>query len=151
MLILTRYIGETIRIGDDVSLTVVGVQGNQVRIGADAPKEIAIHREEIYRRIQREKQGGNVEGNDYHKPSYDRQERHNRYDAQDKQERKEKPMAKGNGNSYNSAADDEFTPHPAGDLYRNQKNHGELSYPEAPKAPKMPKVIVKKRKLVDCA
>ncbi len=56
MLILTRRIGETLRIGDDVSLMVLGVQGNQVRIGADAPKEVAIHREEIYRRIQQEKQ-----------------------------------------------------------------------------------------------
>lgn len=55
MLILTRRIGETLRIGDDVSLMVLGVQGNQVRIGADAPKEVAIHREEIYRRIQQEK------------------------------------------------------------------------------------------------
>ncbi len=58
MLILTRRIGETLRIGDDVSLTVLGVQGNQVRIGADAPKEVAIHREEIYRRIQKEKNSG---------------------------------------------------------------------------------------------
>ncbi len=58
MLILTRRIGETLKIGDDVSLMVLGVQGNQVRIGADAPKHIAIHREEIYRRIQQEKQNG---------------------------------------------------------------------------------------------
>ena len=57
MLILTRRIGESLRIGDDVSLMVLGVQGNQVRIGADAPKEVAIHREEIYRRIQAEKAG----------------------------------------------------------------------------------------------
>jgi carbon storage regulator len=57
MLVLTRYIGETIRIGDDVSLTVLGVQGNQVRIGADAPKHVTVHREEIYNRILREKQG----------------------------------------------------------------------------------------------
>lgn len=55
MLILTRRVGETLRIGDDVSLMVLGVQGNQVRIGADAPKDIAVHREEIYRRIQQEK------------------------------------------------------------------------------------------------
>ncbi len=55
MLILTRRIGETLRIGDDVSLIVLGVQGNQVRIGADAPREVAVHREEIYRRIQQEK------------------------------------------------------------------------------------------------
>ncbi len=60
MLILTRRIGEILRIGDDVSLMVVGVQGNQVRIGADAPKEVEIHREEIYRRIQQEKNQGNA-------------------------------------------------------------------------------------------
>lgn len=55
MLILTRRIGESLRIGDDVSLMVLGVQGNQVRIGVDAPKHISVHREEIYRRIQQEK------------------------------------------------------------------------------------------------
>jgi carbon storage regulator len=56
MLILTRRIGETIMIGDDVKLTVLGVKGNQVRIGVDAPKDVAVHREEIYRRIQQEKE-----------------------------------------------------------------------------------------------
>ena len=52
MLILTRRAGESLMIGEDVSITVLGVQGNQVRIGIDAPKEVAVHREEIYDRIQ---------------------------------------------------------------------------------------------------
>jgi carbon storage regulator len=54
MLILTRRVGETLRIGDDVSVTVLGVKGNQVRLGVDAPKDVAVHREEIYQRIQKE-------------------------------------------------------------------------------------------------
>jgi carbon storage regulator len=54
MLILTRRVGETLVIGDDVNVTVLGVRGNQVRLGVDAPKEVAVHREEIYQRIQNE-------------------------------------------------------------------------------------------------
>lgn len=56
MLILTRRVGETLMVGDDVSITVLGVKGNQVRIGVNAPREIAVHREEIYMRIQKEKE-----------------------------------------------------------------------------------------------
>jgi len=58
MLILTRRVGETVMIGSDVTVTVLGVKGNQVRIGVNAPRDVAVHREEIYERIKREEEGG---------------------------------------------------------------------------------------------
>lgn len=57
MLILTRRIGENLIIGDDVTISVLGVKGNQVRIGIDAPKSVQVHREEIYNRIKLEQEG----------------------------------------------------------------------------------------------
>lgn len=63
MLILTRRVGETLMVGDDVTVTVLGVKGNQVRIGVNAPKEVAVHREEIYERIKRERAAANDDSN----------------------------------------------------------------------------------------
>ena len=60
MLILTRRVGESLSIGDDVVVNVLGVKGNQVRIGVDAPKDVTVHREEIYDRIQAEKDQSNA-------------------------------------------------------------------------------------------
>lgn len=54
MLILTRRVGETLMIGDEVTVTILGVKGNQVRVGVNAPRDVAVHREEIYERIKRE-------------------------------------------------------------------------------------------------
>jgi carbon storage regulator len=54
MLILTRRVGETLMIGDEITVTVLGVKGNQVRVGVNAPRDVAVHREEIYERIRRE-------------------------------------------------------------------------------------------------
>jgi carbon storage regulator len=61
MLILTRRVGETIMVGDEVTVTVLGVKGNQVRWGINAPKRVAVHREEIYERIKHEGPGKSAE------------------------------------------------------------------------------------------
>ena len=62
MLILTRRVGESLNIGEEVTFTVLGVKGNQVRVGINAPKTIAVHREEIYERIKNEQQQGTPDG-----------------------------------------------------------------------------------------
>lgn len=63
MLILTRRVGETLMVGDDVTVTVLGVKGNQVRIGVNAPKNVAVHREEIYERIRKENEATATKSN----------------------------------------------------------------------------------------
>ncbi len=62
MLILTRRVGETVMVGDEVTITVLGVKGNQVRLGINAPKDVAVHREEIYQRIKHEQDDREPEG-----------------------------------------------------------------------------------------
>ena len=64
MLILTRRVGETVMIGEEVTVTVLGVKGNQVRIGVNAPKHVAVHREEIFERIKREGDAGSTPPSD---------------------------------------------------------------------------------------
>ena len=65
MLILTRRVGETLMVGEDITVTVLGVKGNQVRVGINAPRNVAVHREEIYNKIQRddEQKSAEVSGN----------------------------------------------------------------------------------------
>jgi carbon storage regulator len=69
MLILTRRVGETVVIGNDVTVTILGVKGNQVRVGINAPKTVAVHREEIYERIKREQEGTSGDATDPTSPT----------------------------------------------------------------------------------
>ena len=70
MLILTRRVGETVMIGNDITVTILGVKGNQVRVGINAPKNVAVHREEIYERIKREQGDPQSDSQDSHSAEY---------------------------------------------------------------------------------
>jgi len=76
MLILTRRIGESLIIGNNVTITVLGVKGNQVRVGVNAPKEVSVHREEIYERIQKEKSHNIANANDVNHQQFSKNNRH---------------------------------------------------------------------------
>lgn len=81
MLILTRKVGETLMIGDEIEVTILSLKGNQVRIGVNAPKEVPVHREEIYDRIKREKAGGESAHSPGNTPNLDEdwsERKHNR-------------------------------------------------------------------------
>lgn len=65
MLILTRRIGETLKIGDNIDITVLGIKGNQARLGIKAPKEVSVHREEVWNRIQKEGEAKNKKHSDH--------------------------------------------------------------------------------------
>ncbi len=73
MLILTRRVGETVMIGNDVTVTILGVKGNQVRVGVNAPRDVAVHREEIFERIKREEQDGRHVGGAPGRGTHERQ------------------------------------------------------------------------------
>lgn len=81
MLILTRKVGETLMIGDEIEVTILSLKGNQVRIGVNAPKDVPVHREEIYDRIKREQAGnevGNTLGDTSHSDEDWSERKHNR-------------------------------------------------------------------------
>ncbi len=84
MLILTRRISESVIIGDEVKVTVLGVKGNQVRLGIDAPKTVSVHREEIYQRIQQEKEGGGTPGASAEEDNFSEEGNYNRPSDEEK-------------------------------------------------------------------